>query len=369
MFSVPLPIIFLQERNGPHFWFQLLFVFAFAIIFTTSEAYACSCFDSKLPVNHYRADMVVLGTVTKIEQRTKNEKLPVCELAKEGNYRFQGEFHSCKEPAWWKGEYVTIKVDQSWKQNDVTTVEVVDVLGSECNWDFKEGDRYLVYLRKSQIGFSTGLCLGNREEKNINLDLTYLDAIEKKNSPAETLQRIANFLYENDPSLSPLNPDQQAPSKGIEIERILKTLSAKPLPDDRSSKENTALTIIKYLVGHNLPMEYALHEEFRALSKQDHNFNNEANSNLKRIILFSLATSRLKETQENIYPALLEELGKGTDHEVMHVVYAFTEILSPGKVIPKLREYRQQSENPQLQRRAQGILNYYRIKANPTAGH
>jgi hypothetical protein len=331
--------------------------------------YACSCFDSKLPVNHYRADMVVLGTVTKIEQKTKNEKLPVCEFVKEGTYRFQGEFHSCQEPAWWKGEYVSIKVDQSWKQKDVSTVEVVDILGSECNWEFKEGDRYLVYLRKSQVGISTGLCLGNREEKNINLDLAYLDAVEKKNSPAETLQRIANFLNNNDASLSPRHPDQQPPSKGIEIERILKTLSAKPLPEDRSSKENTALTIIKYLVGHNLPMEYTLHERFRALPKQDQALDKGSTNKLKRILLFSLATSRLKETQEKIYPALLEELGKGTDQEVMHVVYAFIEILSPGKVTPKLREYLKQSKNPQLQRRAQSILNYYRIRANPTAGH
>ncbi|MGV7222338.1 MAG: hypothetical protein ACQ9MH_12510 [Nitrospinales bacterium] len=346
-----------------------IFVLAFTLIFTTSDLYACSCFDSKLPVNHYRADMIVLGTVSKIEQRTKNEELPFCEFVKEGTYRFQGEFHSCKEPAWWKGKYVTLKIDQSWKQKDVSSIEVVDVLGSECNWDFKEGDRYLVYLRKSQVGVSTGLCVGNREEKNINLDLVYLDTIEKKNSPAETLQRIANYLNENDASLNPSFPDQQPPSKGIEIERILKTLSAKPLPEDRSSKENTALTIIKYLVGHNLPMEYALHEEFRALSKKDQSLDKESSNQLKRILLFSLATSRLKETQENIYPDLLEELAKGTDQEVMHVVYAFTELLSPGKVIPKLREYLKQSDNPQLQRRAQGILNYYRIRANPTAGH
>jgi hypothetical protein len=367
LFRPTLPTIRKFPNSRSKVFFLSLFIFGFAY----SQAYAqtCSCFDSKLPVNHYRSDLVVLGTVAKKEQRIKNEKLPVCDLATSERHRLQGEFHDCKDPAWWKGEYTSIKVERSWKQKDLNSVEVVDFLGSECNWDFKEGDRYLVYLRQSPVGFSTGLCVGNRAEKNFNLDLTYLDAIEKKNTPAETLQRIANFLNNNEASLTLGASDQQSPSKGVELERILKTLSAKPLPEDRASKENTALTIIKYLVGHNLPMEYSLHEEFRTLIMQEAISENEVDNNLKRIILFSLATSRLKETQEKIYPALLEELGKGTDHEVMHVVYAFTEILSPGKVIPKLREYREQSENQQLKRRAHNILNYYRIRANPAAGH
>ena len=312
-----------------------------------------------------------MGTITKIEQRTKNEKLLLCDLANSERHRLQGEFHDCNDPAWWKGEYATIEVEKSWKQEGVASVEIVDFLGSECNWDFKVGNRYLAYLRKSSVGVSTGLCVGNREEKDFNLDLTYLDAIEKKNTPAETLQRIANYLNNNDASLTPRTSDQAPPYKGIEIQRILKTLSEKPLPLDRSSKEITALTLIKYLVGHNLPMEYLFHEEFRTLNQQEPSpaLDGEPSSKLKRLIMFSLATSRLKDTQDNIYPALLKELGRGTDNEVMHVVYAFIEILNPGKVIPKLREYRKQAENQQLQRRAYNILNYYRIKANPTAGH
>jgi hypothetical protein len=98
------------------------------------QAFACRCAGPFTPQESYEhADAIVLAEVTAVS----------------GDIDAEG------------GAIVTLQAERSWKHKVPAMLKVET--RSTCAYDFKTGERYLVYLSRSgaRVDYSTTMCAGN----------------------------------------------------------------------------------------------------------------------------------------------------------------------------------------------------------------
>ncbi len=330
----------------------LLILSAFKI-----NAHACSCGKFPFTDNYNMTDVIVFGKIINVEKRVTHEELPICKQARTDKYyRLESPNHSCHSPAWWKGDYYTVEVEQSWKLGNLKTIEVVIIPEDLCGMGFQVEKHYLIYLRQSKMGWSTGMCSGTHEAASKDIELAFLDAIESKSTTLETLRRMRDSLTHQQPIISASSPELS--SIDTESEPILKALASQ----SNLWHERISLQLLQYLVGHNLSLEYLLLEKYRSILKTPPSLDQAKTKQIgmRNLLELALATSRMEEAQDIIYPGLLDQFASTTKKNDVFSMLALMEISSPHKVISRLREYRHQSSNHIVMKRAQDLLEYYR---------
>jgi hypothetical protein len=324
-----------------------------------NHAHACSCGRPPLVQNYNDADVIVFGTVTKVEERTRSEKLPNCDLLKDEPDRLKSPFHSCQTPAWWKGHYYTVQVDQSWKLGNIKTLEVVHIPQSLCGISLGVKKKSLIYLYKSQIGWTSGVCSITRLPYSQIIEIIFLDAIENKSTTTQTLKRMADYLTPKKEQLENASVSPP-PTINTESERVLQALSKNP----KRFYKSKSLELLQYLVGHNLVLEYLLFEKFQSLPKPPPSADNveKSQTGLRNILKLALATSRLEKTQDIIYPKLLDQFKNIKNEEEFIAFSALQQISNPNKVIPRLKKFLEAKNNFLLNRRARWLLKDFEAR-------
>lgn len=124
----------------------LLIITGFLV--TTGVAYACSCVISTPAERYDRAEVILSGTVTGINDRSLSQYLD----------------H-------------TVKVSKTWKGTAGSEVVITSHESSAtCGFNFEKGQEYLIYATKTENGLETNLCSGTALLQYAKEDLDYLDS-------------------------------------------------------------------------------------------------------------------------------------------------------------------------------------------------
>jgi hypothetical protein len=133
---------------------------AVAIAATPREVFACSCMPSGPPCqNYFRVDAVFVGAVQAIDVR----KLPLEGL----------------DDRLFDRKLVHLSIERAARGVQGSGVDVwTGMGGGDCGFDFKVGQRYVVYAYRNKDGaLGTGICSRTRVLSEAAEDLAYLSAI------------------------------------------------------------------------------------------------------------------------------------------------------------------------------------------------
>lgn len=123
---------------------------------TASTAWACSCVEGPLESAVSEAGAIFSGEVFEI-------------LDVPGSDSFIRQ------------RAITLRIEDSWKglEADATTVTLLtSSQGSTCGYDFRKGQRYLVYAFRWKGSWSTNLCTRTMPIADAEEDLTFLETLE-----------------------------------------------------------------------------------------------------------------------------------------------------------------------------------------------
>jgi hypothetical protein len=162
------------------------------------EAAACSCMPSGPPCQAYfQSDAVFVGTVRSIELR--KTKLEAVDFPVDRRV-------------------VHLTVERTARGVQGADVDVVTGTGGgDCGYDFKVGERYVVYAHRGQDGsLGTGICSRTRPLGEAAEDLAYVSAIPSTGRGAEVLGTVKHWERnaETGKSVEELIPDVQVLVRG-----------------------------------------------------------------------------------------------------------------------------------------------------------
>ena len=162
----------------------LTLVVAFLLI-PASEAAACSCENPGPPCqNTFRVDAVFTGSVVNITALPiDGPPLPPGAIRMGGTLR------------------VDFSIDQAFRGVQGSTVSVLtSAMSPACGYEFKQGERYLVYAYGSKDGteLRTSICSRTRHISEANEDLQFLQSLSTKTTDARILGTVQHY----EPNLS-----------------------------------------------------------------------------------------------------------------------------------------------------------------------
>jgi Carboxypeptidase regulatory-like domain len=157
-----------------------------------SAALACSCISGGPPCqDFFNSDAVFVGTVTGIAQGPAR----VADIPTERRH-------------------VTLSVQRAARGVTGAAVEVSTGLGGgDCGFDFRVGERYIVYARKTADGsLSVSICSRTRRLAEAGEDLAYLDAMPTS-AAAGTVSGTIEYFNPRDPTA----PAKRTPVGDVQV--------------------------------------------------------------------------------------------------------------------------------------------------------
>jgi hypothetical protein len=140
----------------------------FVVLAAAVSAFPCSCAPASLKTFYKRADAVVTAKVISVSNSTEGEVTTTAQL----------------------------EVIDVWKRGLPKQIEVMT--GSSCAYDFRGGEKHLLYLQKTQANkFSTMQCQGNLSLNKAQKSLKWLKRYGKKGKAELTSFLLPDFWEEN----------------------------------------------------------------------------------------------------------------------------------------------------------------------------
>jgi hypothetical protein len=156
---------------------RFLFRFTFAIVVLVDNAMACTClFGGPAPCQEYwNTDVVFTGTPTKSARVNLSEE----------DHKYEKRL-------------IRFSVTETFRGDQASEVEVITGLGgSDCGYDFRLGEVYLVYARRGEKDqrLDTGICSRTRLLAQANEDLAYIRGLSVAESSAMIFGRVTKRNY------------------------------------------------------------------------------------------------------------------------------------------------------------------------------
>jgi hypothetical protein len=173
-------------------WIAVLALMTASLTTLAGRAEACSCFSGGPPCqNYFHVDAVFLGSVQSIAQTD----VP------------QDSFLTRK--------LVTFTIERPFRGVDGSTVQVKTGMGGgDCGYDFKPGERYLVYAQRTKDGgLYAGICSRTRRAADAAEDLQYLEDLR----PTGSGVRVYGTVSRTERDLATGRPMEYGPMPGVRI--------------------------------------------------------------------------------------------------------------------------------------------------------
>lgn len=204
---------------------------------------ACSCGGTGGPCESYgRAAAVFVGTV--IDYR--ENKLSV---------------EAARRQVDWQPRVFKFAVEQAYSGVDTAHVEVATgVGGGDCGYDFKNGQRYLVYAYQSERRLATNICTRTKPFVEANEDLAFLGNLSTA-PRGSTIQGLVTRAPEKEKPL-PFGPDVTLTLEGDNDKQDLQL-------DERGRYRVTGVRPGKYKLRLNLPDTLTVYQPEQEITVAD----------------------------------------------------------------------------------------------------
>jgi Carboxypeptidase regulatory-like domain len=221
----------------------ILLIVGFALFgFVTSVANACTCIGPRTPCEAYgTAAAVFVGTAISA-----------------------GKAEPLKDKSEPYGGPVVVKfaVEQSYLGVDGTEVEVfTGVGGGDCGYEFKIGERYLVYGYRDHIRLITGICTRTKPFSRAAEDLAFLGNLSSAAAGATITGQVVRPNAPKSDS-SPIYSEMVVVVEGDNVRQELR-------PDKHGMFRITGLAPGKFRVTLKLPKELTVHQPEQEVSVAD----------------------------------------------------------------------------------------------------
>ena len=192
------------------------------ILFYGTPADACSCIETGPPCqNYFRVDSVFVGMVRTI---TEVEAPP--------------------DPIPFRRRLVTFAVERAFRGAEGASVGVTTGMGGgDCGYEFKAGERYLVYAYKAKDGqLHTGICSRTRPIAEAADDLIFIEGLRT----APTGARVSGTITHWERNLAGDAPRKYGPVADVHIQLRGPAGAREARTDDQGRYEITGIRPGKY---------------------------------------------------------------------------------------------------------------------------
>lgn len=198
----------------------------FVVSLSNQTVNACSCGGSGTPCESYgKASAVFVGTVVAVRENERPQK------------------PDRNNDVYWPPMAYKFSVEQSYLGVAGTEVEVfTGYSGGDCGYEFKTGQRYLVYALRNQDKLITSICTRTRSFSNATEDLAFLGTLSSAAQGVTIYGGIMNREGESEP----LSPDILFTIEGESERKEIR-------PDAEGRFLISGLRAGKYKLGVKLP--------------------------------------------------------------------------------------------------------------------